>query len=397
MRQSCALSSVRSVLKRAPSSVPRLPAALTVLLAVGGLVLLVLTTFLVPGHSAVPDVRADVGEIEYVRVTSPDGVTRTVLARVSTGVAGSSIDRELADELGLSRADSDRVTVTSATGLQVRDRAPATVQLAGQPQSTRLTVVDVLDGEPRVLLGRSELGGVLVQPGQSMLTSPGPERAASPLGAYLAQSTALSALQVLALMPVAAMLVVLLRTVVGLRTLGTFSPVLLSLGYTQAGLVVGLGLTTALVVGGLIVQPLLKRSRMPRVARLAVLVGLVSVLLVAFTVLAGPGAGSGWSTALPIVVTAVVIERLWETADLEGWLPAAGEGAVTLAVAIAVTGLLFVPIVGSVAAAQPLLVAAGAAVVAALTGLYRGPRLLDRWRSTSGASDAVSPHPVRVR
>lgn len=375
------------MLKRAPSSVPRLPAALTVLLAVGGLILLGATTFLVPGRSAVPDVRADVGELENVRITSPEGVSRTVLARVSTGVAGSSVDRELAEELGLSSKDSDRVTVTSATGVQVRDRAPATVQLAGQPQSTRLTIVDVLDGEPSVLLGRSELGGVLVAPGQSLLTSPGPERAAGALGAFLAQSTALSALQVLALMPVAAMLVVLLRTVVGLRTLGTFSPVLLSLGYTQSGLAAGLGLTATLVVGGLLLQPLLKRSRMPRVARLAVLVGLVSVLLVAFTVLAG--AGSGWSTALPIVVTAVVIERLWETADLEGWRPAGVEGAVTLAVAITVTGLLFVPAVGETAAAHPLPVAAGAAVLAAVTGLYRGPRLLDRWRSTP--VDAAGP------
>lgn len=378
------------MLKRARSSAPRLPAALTVLLAVGGLVLLVLTTVLMPGRSAVPEVRADVGELENVRITSPDGVSRTVLARISTGVAGSSIDRGLAAELGLSSQDSDRVTVTSATGVQVRDRAPATVQLAGQPQSTRLTIVDVLDGEPPVLLGRSELSGVLVAPGQSMLTTPGPERAAGALGAFLAQSTALSALQVLALMPVAAMLVVLLRTVVGLRTLGTFSPVLLSLGYTQSGLVAGLGLTAMLVVGGLLLQPVLKRSRMPRVARLAVLVGLVSVLLVAFTVLAGPGAGSGWSTALPIVVTAVVIERLWETADLEGWRPAGAEGAVTLAVAVAVTGLLFVPVVGTVADAHPLAVAAGAAVLAAVTGLYRGPRVLDRWRSTPVDATALA-------
>lgn len=80
------------------------------------------------------------------------------------------------------------------------------------------------------------------------------------------------------------------------------------------------------------------------------------------------------------MVTAVVIERLWETADLEGWRSAGVEGAVTLAVAIAVTGLLFVPVVGQVAVAHPLPVAAGAAVLAAVTGLYRGSRLLDRWR-----------------
>lgn len=360
-----------------------LPAAVITLLAVAALAATVLITLLLPGGPDAAGHRAEVGEEELVRVTGPDGSVAVVLAQISTGVAGSSIDTDLADELGLPRTDADRVTVTSAYGVQIRDRVPATVQLAGQPQSTRLVAVDVMPGEPALTIGRSELGGLLVRPGMRLLSEPGPARGAPALGSLLTSSTALDAVQVLALIPVAALLVVLLRTVVGLRTLGTFSPVLLSLGYTQSGLVVGLGLTAVLLVAGLVAVPVLAATRMPRIARLAVLVGIVSVVLVGVTHLAGPGVGPGWSTALPVVVTAVVVERLWEAGELDGWGSAGTEALRTLAVAVAVTLLLFVPAVGDVASEHPLAVAAAAVLAAALTGTYRGARLLDRWTRES--------------
>lgn len=374
---------------RVPRSQP-LPAAITALLAVAALAAAVLITLLLPGGPDAGGHRVEVGEEELVRVTGPGGSAAVVLARISTGVAGSSIDSELADELGLPRTDADRVTVTSAYGVQVRDRVPATVQLAGQPQSTRLVAVDLLPGEPALTIGRSELGGLLVRPGMRLLSEPGPVRDAPALGSLLTSSTALDAVQVLALIPVAALLVVLLRTLVGLRTLGTFSPVLLSLGYTQSGLVVGLGLTAILLVAGLVAVPVLTVTRMPRIARLAVLVGIVSVVLVGVTHLAGPGVGSGWSTALPVVVTAVVVERLWEAGELDGWGRAGAEAVQTLAVAVGVTLLLFVPAVGDVASEHPLVVATAAVLAAALTGTYRGTRLLDRWdRPATGPADPV--------
>lgn len=373
---------------RAPGPRP-VPAAVSVLLAVAALAASVLTALLLPGGPDAAGHRAEVGEEELVRVTGPDGTAVMVLAQISTGVAGSAIDTELADELNLPRTEADRVTVTSAYGVQIRDRVPATVQLAGQPQSTRLVAVDREPGEPALTIGRSELGGLLVRSGMRLLSDPGPARDAPVLGALLTSSTALDAVQVLALIPVAALLVVVLRTVVGLRTLGTFSPVLLSLGYTQSGLEVGLGLTAVLLVAGLVAVPVLAAARMPRIARLAVLVGIVSVVLVGVTHLAGPGVGSGWSTALPVVVTAVVVERLWEVAELDGWRRAGGEALQTLAVAVGVTLLLFVPAVGNVASEHPLSVATAALLAAGLTGTYRGARLLDRWSRPAAPAVAV--------
>lgn len=364
-----------------PTSAPRprrLPAAATALLATATLALTLLLALLLPGGPTTADGRAEVGETELVRITGPGGGSVVVPARISTGVAGSSIDTLLADGLGLPRTDAERVTVTSAYGVQIRDRVPATVQLAGQSQSTRLVTVDRVPGEPVLVLGRSELGGLVVRAGEEYLTEPGVPQDAPVLGALLTSSTALDALQVLALIPVAALLVVLLRTMVGLRTLGTFSPVLLSLGYTQSGLPVGLALTAVLLVVGLLAVPVLLATRMPRIARLAVLVGLVSVVLVAITDLAGAGVGGGWSTALPVVVTAVVVERLWESAELDGWRRAGSEAGQTLGVAVGVTLLLFVPAVGVIASEYPLPVAAAAALAAGLAGTYRGARLLDR-------------------
>ncbi|WP_300014157.1 hypothetical protein [Pseudonocardia sp.] len=203
-----------------PALPRRLPAAATVLLAAAALVAALLLALLMPGGPATTDDRAEVGEVELVRVTGPGGAAVVVPAQISTGVAGSSIDTVLADELGLPRNDADRVTVTSAYGVQIRDRVPATVQLAGQARSTRLVAVDREPGEPELVIGRSELGGLVVVAGERFLSDPGTAREAPALGALLASSTALDALQVLALIPVAALLVVLLRTVVGLQTLG---------------------------------------------------------------------------------------------------------------------------------------------------------------------------------
>lgn len=56
----------------------------------------------------------------------------------------------------------------------------------------------------------------------------------------------------------------------------------------------------------------------------------------------------------------MVVERLWEAGELDGWRRAGGEALQTLAVAVGVTLLLFVPAVGDVASGHPLPVAAAA-------------------------------------
>jgi len=85
-----------------------------------------------------------------------------------------------------------------------------------------------------------------------------------------------------------ALVIGLLRVGVGLSTLGTFSPVLLAFGYPPAGLTMGLVLTVLMLALGLLALELLRRFRLPQVARLTVLIGLVTILLLSCS------RSSGW-------------------------------------------------------------------------------------------------------
>ena len=132
---------------------------------------------------------------------------------------------------------------------------------------------------------------------------------------------------------------------------------------------------------GFVAQPLLRRFRLPRVARLSVLIGLVTLLLLGVQFLTGStGAADSWGAALPVVVTASIVERLWEIWDLDGVRAAASEAAVTLGVALLVTLLVLAPATRCLTEQAPLGFAAACVVWAALVGTYRGLRLVELFR-----------------
>ncbi len=153
---------------------------------------------------------------------------------------------------------------------------------------------------------------------------------------------------------------------------------LLALGYTQAGLTLGLMLTAAMFAFGFVAEPLLRRFRLPRVARLATLIGVVTVGLLTVQELAGlSGASDSWGAALPVVVTAVTLERMWETWDTEGVLEAAKEGLITLAVAVVATLMMVTPFARALVERSPLQLALVCTALAFLVGSYGGLRLLE--------------------
>ena len=364
---------------------PLVPLAVQVLVGVGATVLLLLALVSAPVERLVPGTRAVVGELELVQLTGPSGLAVQTLARVDTGALSSSIDDDLAAQLGFTLRDADVVTVVSDVGSERRPEVPVTLRLAGASRSAIVTVDDRGDRDTSVLLGRSHLGDLQVAVGERELTSPGSGGAPSVLDVLTTDTPLLSARSLLALLPLTALLIVVLRVVVGLRTLGTFSPILLALGHAQAGIVVGVGLTAAMLAAGLAAQPLLRRLRLPRVARLAVLVGVVSALLLGFQSLAADGGGRSWGATLPVVVTAVIIERLWEVWDLDGAADAAKEAAVTLAVSVAVAVLLMSPALRYAAATAPATLALCSAVLAGVVGTYRGLRLSELGRFRAAA------------
>ncbi|MFC4350161.1 UUP1 family membrane protein [Fodinicurvata halophila] len=123
--------------------------------------------------------------------------------------------------------------------------------------------------------------------------------------------------RVLMLVPLGALVIVILRQVVGLKTFGTFMPVLIALAFRETQLVTGLLMFSGLVAVGLFFRFYFERLKLLFVPRLsAVLTIVILIMAVASTLLETVRLGMGLSIALfPIVILAMIIERMsivWE-------------------------------------------------------------------------------------
>ncbi len=366
------------------------PVVLQVLLAVVGLVAVLLALTSARTADVVQRPVAVVGEQEPVRVSGPNGTTLETEARIDTGAAASSLDQDLAERLGVDLANAETTTVVSSLGRERRPVVDVVLQIAGRTFISRMTVAERDERSNLVLLGRKDLRGFDVSVGQRQLTSPGTATAPSAFDVLRYQAPVFGPLALLALLPVAALMIVALRVVVGMQTLGTFSPVLLAFGYTQAGLALGLLLTVSMLVLGVLAQPVLRRWHLPRVARLAILISLVSAALVAIQGLPGVrGDADSWGAAMPVVVTTVVTERLWEAWDSDGFTAAAVDAALTLLVATLVTVVLVSPWIRALAETAPLALALASAAWIFVAGSYKGLRLTELRRFRSAAERSL--------
>jgi hypothetical protein len=123
--------------------------------------------------------------------------------------------------------------------------------------------------------------------------------------------------RVILLLPVGVFLLVILRNVIGIRTFGTFMPVLIALAFRETQLVWGIFLFTTLVALGLSIRLYLAHLKLLVVPRLAAILIIVIFLMAAFSILTHKlGLERGLSVALfPMVILTMTIERMsivWE-------------------------------------------------------------------------------------
>jgi hypothetical protein len=122
---------------------------------------------------------------------------------------------------------------------------------------------------------------------------------------------------VLLAVPVGALIVVLLRNVIGVQTFGTFMPVLIALAFRETRLLAGVLLFSLMVFVGLSFRFYLERLRLLLVPRLASVLCIVVLLMVAVSLLSHRlGFETGLSVGLfPMVILTMTIERMsivWE-------------------------------------------------------------------------------------
>lgn len=358
------------------------PAAVAVGFALAVVAALATLIVVLPVGDVGPRSSDAVGERELVRVTTEAGSAVEALAIMDTGASSSSIGQDVADELGLDLRDAPTVTVRSAFGERERPVTRVVIELAGRTVPVEVSVSDRSELPEPILVGRDVLAGAAVQVGSEQLTTPDSSAAPSTLESFLvASSAAVRPASLLAVLPLAAALIVVLRSVVGISTLGTFAPILLTVSFLQVGLLPSLALTAIVVAIGLAAEPLLRRTQLPRVARLSVLVGLTSAVLLAIQQLGDlVGSADSWGAAFPIIVAAALVEKLYEEWELEGLQDAVLASARTVGVAVLTTPVLLAPPVRFATENIPLVFAVTCSIWAFLAGRYRGLRLTELLR-----------------
>ncbi|GAB3343842.1 inactive transglutaminase family protein [Marilutibacter aestuarii] len=141
----------------------------------------------------------------------------------------------------------------------------------------------------------------------------------------------------LLLVPIGILLIVILRNVIGVRTFGTFMPVLISLAFRETDLASGVLLFSVIVTMGLAVRFYLEHLKLLLVPRLAVVVIVVILLMLLVSMLSYRlEFDIGLSVALfPMVIMAMTIERISIVWEEHGPADAITQAVGSLVVAIA--------------------------------------------------------------
>ncbi len=187
--------------------------------------------------------------------------------------------------------------------------------------------------------------------------------------------------RVLLLIPLGALLLAVLRNVIGIKTFGTFMPVLIALAFRETQLPWGIALFVVLVGLGLAVRFYLENLKLLLVPRLSSLLILVVMMMAVVTVLSHKlGLQRGLSVGLfPMVIMTMTIERMSIVWDERGAAEALQQGVGSLLAAVLGYLVMFNPWAEHLVFVFPellLILLAGSL----LLGRYSGYRLTELGR-----------------
>jgi len=126
-----------------------------------------------------------------------------------------------------------------------------------------------------------------------------------------------NAFKYILLIPIGALVVVVLRLLVGVRTSGTFMPILIALAFIQTSLLSGLLMFLFVVGTGLVIRSYLSHLNLLLVARISAVIIVVAAIMAGFSIVSHKlGVSEALTiTFFPMVILAWTIERmsiLWE-------------------------------------------------------------------------------------
>lgn len=190
--------------------------------------------------------------------------------------------------------------------------------------------------------------------------------------------------KLLLLVPIGALVVVLFRVFIGIRTSGTFMPVLIAMAFMQTTLLTGVGLLTTLVIVGLWIRSYLSQLDLLMVSRIAAVLIVVVMLMAVLSVVSYKlGLEQMLNmTFFPMVILAWTIERLSITWEEDGPREVAIQGLGSLTVAIVAYLAMTNALIGHLSYNFPELLLAILGIIL-LLGQYSGYRLNELFRFNS--------------
>jgi hypothetical protein len=194
---------------------------------------------------------------------------------------------------------------------------------------------------------------------------------------------------VLLMIPMGALVVVLLRNVVGVTTFGTFMPVLVALAFRETQVLAGIVLFSLVVTLGLLFRFFMENLRLLLVPRLASVLIIVVLLMVLISIISHQlGLDMALSVGLfPMVILTMTIERMSIVWEERGPAEAIQQGLGSLVVAAICFGVMELDVLKHLFFVFPELLL-WVLAVCLLLGRYSGYRLLELVRFKSLASKA---------
>jgi hypothetical protein len=193
------------------------------------------------------------------------------------------------------------------------------------------------------------------------------------------------------MIPLGALVVVLLRNVVGLVTFGTFMPVLIALSFRETNLTAGIVLFVLILGLALSVRFYFERLKLLLVPRLAAGLIVIVLLMVVLSVLMHKlGVEAGLSVALfPMVILTMTVERMFVVWEEQGPADALKQTVGSLCAAALCYLLMSMPELEHLMFVFPELLLMLLAITL-MVGRYTGYRLVElkRFRALAGLEDS---------
>jgi hypothetical protein len=187
--------------------------------------------------------------------------------------------------------------------------------------------------------------------------------------------------ELLLLLPVAALIICLFRNVIGLPSFGTFAPALIGLAFRELHSLPGILIFAAILLIGWVLRRALDPYHLLQVPRIAVTLSLITSVLIGLIVAANHygAAATTYIALFPMIILTGMVERFWTLEVEDGTSASFKTLAQTLFIATVIALVLslhalvrqlfrYPETLGLVMAAQLLI------------GRYTGYRLMELWR-----------------